>query len=381
MAKKFSATIQSFMSPARLAVSNLLQDKLRLALSVIGIALAMMLMLFLLGLRQGVFRSTVIYLEKAPGSVAALPVGVTSSHGHGQFLTPQRLQEISATPGVARVTPIQLQLAALELHGRKEVVQLVGYDEDRGGGPWKVARGHEPRADNEVVLDRVLANRHGLSVGDSFDIKGQQLIIAGLSNQTSSMTGAYVFARTSLVERLTLAPGGATYALVTPAAGTSQSTLISALRTLPNSNVVPKSQIMANDRKIIASILDQFVYLMVAAAFIVGALVVGMVTYSATIERRNEYGIMKAIGARGGVLYRVVATQALIAAGIGSLLGVGFAFALGSLVANLKPQFLVTIGPSSILITLGAGLVMALTGALFPARSVTSLAPADVFRR
>jgi putative ABC transport system permease protein len=364
----------------QLALNNLLQDKLRFALSIIGIALAVMLILFLLGLRQGVFKSSTIYLDKTPGTIAVLPAGVNSSHGHGQFLPPETVREISRTTGVARAIPVQLQLAALELHGRKEIVQLVGYDKGLGGGPWSLAEGREPQADNEIVLDKTLAGRHGFGVGDSIDIKGQPLLVAGLSNETSSFTGAYVFAPRALVEKLTLA-GGATYVIVTPTGGTSQRDLIASLGAVQNTTVVPKSQVMAKDQKLLAAILDQIVYLMVAAAFIVGALVVGMVIYTAVLERRSEYGILKAIGARSGVLYRVVAWQALIAAGLGSLLGIALAFALGTLVQDLKPQFLVSIEPASILITLATGLVMALAGAMFPARAVTSLAPAEVFRR
>jgi len=41
----------------------------------------------------------------------------------------------------------------------------------------------------------------------------------------------------------------------------------------------------------------------------------------------------------------------------------------------------VVIEPSAIAATLAAGFVMALVGALFPARAVTKLAPAEVFRR
>jgi hypothetical protein len=70
---------------------------------------------------------------------------------------------------------------------------------------------------------------------------------------------------------------------------------------------------MENDQQIIAGIFDQVIFLMVAAAFIVGALVVGLVIYAATVERRGEYGILKAIGARNGVLYRVVMSQAAVA--------------------------------------------------------------------
>ncbi len=63
------------------------------------------------------------------------------------------------------------------------------------------------------------------------------------------------------------------------------------------------------------------------------------------------------------------------------LAGVGFAFAMGWLVTTWRPQFLVLIEPPAIVLTLGAGLLMALLGALVPARSVARLAPAEVFRR
>lgn len=365
-----------------LGIHNLLQDKLRFALSVTGVALAVMLILFLLGLREGLFRSAVVYLDHAPGSVAVMPEGVKStSAGSGQFLSPETVDAIASTPGVARVTPVMLMMAIPELHGQKQVIKLVGYDSTLGGGPWDIAEGREPAADDEVVLDQVLADRHDFNVGDSFEVGGRELTVVGLSNETATFSGSYVFARKTFVESLALAPGAATFVLVTPAPGTTSSDLVARLQALPDTNVLLKSQVMANDQQILAGILDQVVLLMVAAAFIVGTLVVGMVIYTATNERRGEYGILKAIGARNGVLYRVVASQAVVAAGVGALLGVGFAFAMGSLVMNVKPQFLVAIEPTAIVVTLAAGLVMALAGALVPARAVAGLAPAEVFRR
>lgn len=365
-----------------LGIHNLLQDKLRFALSVTGVALAVMLILFLFGLRAGMFRSAVLYLDNAPGSVAVMPAGVKStSAGSGQFLSPETVAAVTSAPGVEQATPILLAMAIPELHGQKQLVRLVGYDAAGGGGPWKMAEGREPAADDEVVLDGVLASRHDFKVGDSFEVAGRQLKVVGLSSDTASFTGSYVFARMTFVESLTLSPGSASFVLVTPAPGTTSAGLVTSLRTLPGTNVLLKSQVMANDQQILAGILDQVVLLMVAAAFIVGALVVGMVIYTATNERRGEYGILKAIGARNGMLYRVVAFQAVFAAGVGSVLGVGFAFAMGSLVTNVKPQFLVSIEPAAIIGTLVAGLVMALAGAIVPARAVAGLAPAEVFRR
>lgn len=366
-----------------LALRNLLQDKTRLALSVVGIAFAVMLILFLLGLRAGVYEGAAAYLDNAPGAVAVLPQGVKSTlAGSGQYLPAGTADTVAGTAGVARVTPVLQVRAIPELHGVKEAMALIGYDPALGGGPWDLSDGRQPAADDEIVLDRVLADRHTVAVGDTFEIGGLSLKVVGLSNKTSSLIGSYAFARKSLVESLTRAPGAASIVLVTPAPGTRPAELIASLQQrLPAANVLLKSQVMAYDQEIMAGVSDQIIFLMVAAAFIVGALVVGMVLYAATIERRAEYGILKAIGARGAVLYRVVVSQALIAGGLGVLAGIVFAFGMGRLVTTFTPRFLVTIEPSAIIATLAAGLVMALLGALVPARSVVSLAPAEVFRR
>lgn len=367
----------------RLGVQNLLQDKLRFALSVAGIALAVMLILFLLGLRSGIREGWRAYLNNAPGSVAVLPAGVTSTlAGSGQFLPAGTADAVAGTPGVARVTPVLQTMANGEFHGKKEIIFFMGYDPALGGGPWDITAGRAPAADDEVVLDRVFADRHDFAVGDAFDLGGRTLKVVGLSKGTSSLTGSYVFGRLSLVESYALAPGAASLVLVTPAPGTTAAELVAALRQrLPGANVLLKRQVIANDVQLVGPSIDQIFYLMIGAAFVVGALVVGMVLYTATLERRAEYGILKAIGARGGVLYRVVVAQAVVAAGLGVALGVALAYAMGWLVVNLKPSLLVSIAPAAIAVTLGAGVVMALFGALVPARSVVRLAPADVFRR
>ncbi|MBI5946969.1 MAG: ABC transporter permease [Chloroflexi bacterium] len=373
---------RSAASALRLGMRNLFQDRLRFALSVAGVGLSLMLVLFMLGIRAGALRSAVVYLDNAPGTVEVLPPGGRSTAaGSAQFLGPETVAAVAGTPGVEAVTPVLLTMGFSDLHGTKAVIKLVGYDAALGGGPWKLASGRVPAADGEVVLDRVLANRHGLGMGDAFEIGGIQLTIVGLSNETSSWTGSYAFVRKGMVEALLLAPGAASFVLVTPEPGTSRDELMARLRAIDGTNVLLKSDVMANDQEVVAGIFDQVILLMVGAAFVVGALVVGMVIYTATNERRAEYGILKAIGARNAVLYRVVACQALVAAGVGSVVGVGFSYAMGWVVMNARPQFLVVIEPPAIGATLAAGVVMALAGGLFPARAAARLEPAEVFRR
>jgi putative ABC transport system permease protein len=138
--------------------------------------------------------------------------------------------------------------------------------------------------------------------------------------------------------------------------------------------------VIANDAKLLARVYDAPIGLMVAIAFFVGVLVVGLVIYSATIERRREYGAIKAIGARNRTLYRVVTEQALAAAGAGAVLGVGLAYGVGAALMAWRPQFRVEIEPAAVAVVLVASLLMALLAALIPALAVGRLEPAAVFR-
>jgi putative ABC transport system permease protein len=106
-----------------------------------------------------------------------------------------------------------------------------------------------------------------------------------------------------------------------------------------------------------------------------------LVIYTATVERQTEYGVIKAIGAANRVLYQVVTAQALVAALAGALSGVILAYLAAQGIMALRSQFLIAIEPRDILLAFLAGLGMALVAALFPARVIARLAPAEVFRK
>jgi putative ABC transport system permease protein len=110
-------------------------------------------------------------------------------------------------------------------------------------------------------------------------------------------------------------------------------------------------------------------------------MIVGLVIYTATVERQREYGVLKAIGASNRTLYQVVVTQALVAALAGALLGTLLAYSAGQWIMTVRPQFLIAFDPQDVVQALLAGLGMALAAAFFPARVVAGLAPAEVFRK
>ncbi|HET9221210.1 MAG TPA: ABC transporter permease [Roseiflexaceae bacterium] len=362
-----------------LARRNLLQDTTRLALSVIGVALAVMLILLLNGFLDGMYRQIAAYLEHTPGSVVVAQADITNLLGATSLLPPGTAA--AARSRGATVAPILSQFVVLDLHDKKQPVYLVGYDPASGGGPWRLAAGHAPQTNYQVVFDRILAQRHGIALGSRVEIMDRTFTVVGFSEETASWMTSFIFIRKTAAEALWRTPGGTSFLLVTPPARMTPQALRDRLTDLPGADALLKRDMIANDARLFARFFSAPLQLMIAIAFLVGTLVVGMVIYSATVERQREYGVLKAIGARNGVLYRTVVTQALVVASVGALVGLGAAFGIARLIMALRPQFLIVLEPSAIAWSLLAGLAMALLAALIPVRAIAGLAPAEIFRR
>ena len=362
-----------------LARSNLFRDRTRFLLSVLGVAVSIGLILLLAGYRSGVYRQSSAYLDNTPGSVVVAERGIRDFLGTSSMLPPNALEAVMSTPGVARAIPVVAQFVIFERHDRRDGFFLIGYDPAAGGGPWKLVDGREPVADYELVIDRTTARQHDIAIGDQVTLLDRDATVVGLSEETTFWAGSIAFARITTLESLARAPGLRSFLLVTPEAGASPEALRDRLA-VPGTDVLLKSDLIANDRKLMARVYDAPIGLMVAIAFVVGVLVVGLVIYTATMERRREYGAIKAIGARNRTLYGVVTTQAFIAAAAGALGGVGLGYAAGAALTVVRPQFRVDMEPATVGLVLLASLVMAVAAALIPVRALARLEPAEVFR-
>ena len=363
-----------------LAWRNLVRDRLRFALSLAGVALAVMLILILNGYLAGVYRQAAAYLDETPGTLVVLPEDTRNTIGTAGVLPDAALHAAEGIPGVEKVLPVLSRVAILELHERKSAAFALGYDPARGGGPWSISSGRTIAAGDEIVLDRVLATEHELAVGDDLEMLGRTFSIVGLSEETGLWAGSFVFVERETLRSLGEASGAMSYMLVSLAPGTDVGVVAARLSGMPGMDAFDKSDVIASDRRLVARAYEAPLYLMVGIAFVVGVLTVGLISYTATMERRREYGILKAVGAQPRRLYTLVAAQALVTALLGGLAGVVLGYGASALLMTIRPQFLVVIEPAAAVVAFGSSVAMALIAALIPGRAVARLAPAEVFR-
>ena len=358
-----------------LARRNLTADRRRLLASVTGVGLAIMLVLLLDGMWTGLKAQTRLYTDMAGAQLYVLQDGMRDLHDGG-VVPLSGVDEIRATPGVAWAEPVRGSHVILELHGTKLGPYLVGTAPGAPGGAWSIRAGRGVETDDEIVLDGVLADRHGIEVGDRIDVTGTSFRVVGLSADTAGFMTSYVFVTHAATDTLLGASGTTSYVLVgTSDPATVQTRLIDA-----GFNTLTADQVAANAEELASGIFSGPFRLMVIVAFAAGTLIVALTSYTAIVERRREYGIIKALGARGPRLVAIAVGQTLVLALLGLLVG-GLLFLGGrELIISARPQFAVaftfaTFGRAGL-----AALLMALLAAIVPARRLGRLDPASTYR-
>jgi putative ABC transport system permease protein len=218
-------------------------------------------------------------------------------------------------------------------------------------------------------------------MGDQVEVMGQDFTIVGLSSGTTSWMTSFFFVRKQDAENLLLNPGATSFLLLTTSEDADLDKILKKLNGFSDVNALTKKQMAANDLKLFAKVFSAPLKLMVGIAFLVGTMIVGLIIYTATVERQREYGVIKAIGAKNRFLYQIVLSQALFASVTGAALGILLANGAAQWIMSARPQFLIVFDPVDSAQALLAGLGMALIASIFPTRVVARLAPAEVFRK
>jgi len=360
---------------------QLLAEPAKLIVTVLAVAGAVALVLVLSGLRRGMGEQVTVYIDHQ----APVLVGQRDARdflSQTSVLPEVLAREIERVPGVAAATPISQQYAMLRLHGRRVLALLIGYDPGQPGGPWKLASGRAPRASGELVLDRVLASEHALRIGSTLDYRGARLRIVGLSSGTSGFMTPLAFATRTTANAINRQPGTANFFLVDPDAGVAPEAVAQRIsRAVPAVSALTREEVAANDRSLFVDAFSGPLLAMVAIAFAVAILVIGLAVYSSTAERSREYATLKALGLRRGALFRLVGVQAAALALAGAALGILLAFAAARGVSAFAPKYLLAISAGSVAAIAASALAMALVGALMPARFLARLDPASALRR
>lgn len=352
-------------------------------MSVLGVAFGVLLMLVMTGLFVGTTRQVTTYIDHSRNAVWVTQPGVSQMFKAVSWLPADVREALLALPEVEAADPI-IGLPSDFVHdGTHTAYFVLGYDTATGvGGPWSLAEGRDVAHSGEVVLDRILAAKNKIRIGDRARIVDEDFTVVGLSNQTAAATNYYTFIALPDAARLLRAGHRVSYFLVQPKPGYSDEQLTQAIRRgVPGVNALTSATFADNSRDIIVTMIGRPLKSMIAIATLVGVALIALTMWALTAEQIADFGVLRALGVRPDQLWRSVLGQAAIIAGLGYLAGAAVAYGAQLLLGDRMGDVTIAITPT-MLAAVGLGTaVMAAAGTLLPARRVSRIDPAIAFRR
>lgn len=371
----------------RIALRNLLHDRVRLAVTLTGVVFAVVLIAVQGGLFVGFTQATTCVIDNTEAEIWVASRGVRNfdvTHP----LPPRKFHQILSVPGVARAERVIVRFANWKKpQGGRESVEIVGFDPGSGlARPWNVAAGGMAalRLPDTVAVDRLYFRKLGIAgVGEAVEIGDRRArVVAETTGVRSFTTSPYIFTSYENALRYTgMADGECTYVLVRPVPGVSAEALRQAIhRDVRDVDVFTREEFAGKTRHYWMFTTGAGMALLIAASLglVVGGVVVAQTLYATTMDHLPEFGTLRAMGAPGSYIHRIIIAQAVAAALVGYVCGIAISFFLVDLAAR---------GGASIVLppTLSIGLffltvVMCVTAGLVSIRKVTTIDPAMVFR-
>jgi putative ABC transport system permease protein len=363
-----------------LARRNLFQDRRRVLLSTGGVAVALLLVLILGGIFAGAMRQLTGYIDDSGADLVVVQRGVTTMYMSASVLRPDIADRARETPGVAWAEPIRYTTGMVGSPLGQSASYVIGYDPAaRHAGPSRLVTGRPP-ARGEAVLDRQAADQLALGLGDRVRILGQQFRLVGLSTGGTNIANTTVFIPTSDFARLR----GPTqsYVLVGAGQGVDLGVLRARLEGIPPGNtVLTRAQFADSERRLVADMSADVLQIISGIGFAIALAVIALTLFAVTLAKTREYGVIKALGARPGLLAAIVAAQAAWSVALALAAATVLALLLATVIGRINPALAIWIAPGSVLRTGLGALLVGMVGAVLPIRRVLRVDPAASFRR
>lgn len=376
---------------AFLAVRNLLHDRMRFAITLAGITVAIWLVFLQGGIYLGFMSNASGMIDRSGADLWIVSRNSPNFDWSKPF--PERyLSKVRSTDGVLKAQTLIFAWAFMRMPGGgTEQIELIGYHPSRGeagwGEPWGFAQGDALSVvgGGYITVDESARRRlGGLGLGDRVEIFGREVRVTAVTRGIRSLTTApYIFTSYSTAKELASYVGreNTVFILVKAAPGVSARALQARLRArLPNVDVLTKGEYSRRTKRYwtIQTGMGFGFLIMTALALAVGLAVVGQTIYAATMEHIREYATLKALGATNAEIRSILWIQAGVNAVLGYALSVAFVLPAARVLSDLR--LTVRIPPGLFALVFAVDLALCLAASTVSVRKALALDPAMVFK-
>jgi putative ABC transport system permease protein len=385
-----------------LAAKNLLRRRGRTLLTVLGVAIAITVLFSLLSLNSGYQKELNKEVNSLGVHILAVPKGcpyeAASLVIHGgvipKYLTATDLDNVRSIEGIELAVPMLMhQFIRRDNKTGQDVPHIIfgiKIDEERELKPWWTVEGRY-FTDNEtrvMLVGRGLADKENLTVGSKIPSGPfRDFIIVGILDRTGDQDDQFHFVPLTEAQRVFDKEGKIT-TIAVKVRDVSQISKISAeMERIPDIQVVTMTQIMGTIMNLAGS-ARSLLLTVIAIALIISAFGIINTLLMSVNERTREFGVMKAIGASGLDIGKMVLAETVFITFSGGVIGI-IAAVVGSrviegFVRGMLPYSprgtMVSLSPELIGFALVFSIALGLVCGIYPAFKSSRLTPMEAIR-
>ncbi|MHC1783204.1 MAG: ABC transporter permease [Anaerolineaceae bacterium] len=398
------------------AFHSILGNKLRSALTILGIVIGVAAVIAMLSVGKGA-QSSISSSINSIGSnmIFVMPGNQQEDVRNARPLTmadARALEDKLAAPSIGAVAPVVSTNAVVSFAGEKKTTSIDGITVD-----YQFVRNQEVQLGEYINNDHVLSNASVTVIGpeiatklfgseaagldQTLRIDGQPFRVIGIltakggsafGSEDNQVLIPLTTARSRLIHRSNpeqldvIFVSAASAEVVTQA----QEEIKEILRTRHRINLNPDDFTIMSQEDILATtssitgILTIFLGGVAGISLLVGGIGIMNIMLVSVVERTREIGLRKALGARKKDILLQFLTESSILSLLGGVLGIMLgwliAFAIGQIAAASGTEFSAIVGIDSILIATIFSTVVGLFFGIYPASRAANLQPVEALR-
>jgi putative ABC transport system permease protein len=354
--------LRGFMD--NLVLSNMTHRPARTFVSILGVAVGVLLVVFTVGLAHGVLRERGRRESDVGAEIMVRASGSTGLSGTQRFSVPVgHADELQKIEGVRAAVPLGQNTDTSDTGFGMRVIDGIPFERYARLSGLHVIEGRGLQTGDEAIVDSVWRDQRKAKVGDPVKLYGRDFRIVGIYEPPG---GGRIKIPLETLQDQVGSPGFCNAVLVSAANPAEQEAVASRIQ-----SAFPEDQILfTRDLPELYTqsmpALNVFIDVVVGVAASISMLVILLAMYTTVTERTRQIGVLKSLGMSNAGVAWVIEQEALVVSVLGVLLGLVLTLAARFLVMHTT-SLTVDIEPRWLVVSLLIGLLGGTLGALYPA--------------